>query len=198
MGTSKAWYPWPDHIVSPLDLLWQIVDISNADLHARHSHAPSTLGVFALPTRPFPLASPSQRDARAAILGEADARNMCMARYKSCTASTPICMRVCLATLTMSMTLARSLLRQVYMFILVSSFKLTIIQQEMANPEVAKFLHFYLEHGETKLGEAWQGLRWLRVLPDETTTPCVHRGKCCLVTVLLGVGLDNAMICLLP
>ncbi|KAI0751777.1 hypothetical protein C8Q80DRAFT_1099078 [Daedaleopsis nitida] len=53
-----------------------------------------------------------------------------------------------------------------------------ILAQEVANPRVRPFLHFYPEDtGGRVLGEARQGAQWLKEAPNETLTPMLRYGS---------------------
>ncbi|KAM5539994.1 hypothetical protein V8D89_006326 [Ganoderma adspersum] len=53
-----------------------------------------------------------------------------------------------------------------------------IITQEMANPRVHPYLHFYPEDTSGKyLAEAWQAKRWLEEVADEVLTPMLRLGS---------------------
>ncbi|KAJ7861865.1 hypothetical protein B0H13DRAFT_1454030, partial [Mycena leptocephala] len=51
-----------------------------------------------------------------------------------------------------------------------------IISQEMSNPQVCPYLHFYPEDSGSLLEEARQGKRWLEEIPSTQTTPMARIG----------------------
>lgn len=53
----------------------------------------------------------------------------------------------------------------------------SLIGQEMSNPVVRKYLHFYPEDVGPKLEQAWHGRRWRHKLDPDLLTPMIRTGK---------------------